>query len=192
MGLLGQTIFSSELIADQKKPRSIRSVAVCGKDAPMLHALVPKLSKRLEIAILPGVTGKQSSTPRAPRQLRGEMLTWVHGANGGLLIRRFRPPGQKFTETLDAILLTERARGECRQDEVKIDPNERVVVVQAAAPLGMSVMGRALVARSLLRHLLGFRHVDAIVLYPARGDDAILRQLLTRHEGLSAALYPLG
>jgi hypothetical protein len=54
MYLMGQAVFSAELIRRRFKPASVRSVLLCGKDDAVLRSLLDAYPE-VEVVVMPGV-----------------------------------------------------------------------------------------------------------------------------------------
>lgn len=192
LGVLGQTLFASELIERQHAPRGLRSIAAAVTRSPLIERLLDSyrpLGRTLEHRTYPDLPLGKSSGAKTPAALRQLLVSTLHSDLGGLLIasgtrrgigdfRNVCIGGHSLRQTQpDAIILPSR-----RQDEinaaapVEIRADEPLALVYTGTDLYMTTMGRAVFGGEIARRLLGGGDVTSYLRY--RTDNSVLRELI--------------
>lgn len=177
MPLLGQALFSRELVKEHFAPRSVDTVALCGAD----DAILRPLAERHEIkVVVDGLSSLSTFSPKGAR-LRREMTQRYGQQMGGTLLEKYcvvpASRGIHGRQVIDAVIITDNAsRGE--HGSLSLDGNDLIVVNASVSPLGMGLLGRALLSRELVTERFAPRYVRTVALCAA--GDAVLRPIAER------------
>ena len=119
------------------------------------------------------------------------MIEWYWHQVGGTLCQEFQavPKGPGVGRRLiDAVILPEGETKEVHWQDLSLE-DQHVIVVQAKAHrLGMYLMGQTLFSAQLLKQLFKPKLVRSVAL--CREDDALLRPLLEKFEGMKVVIVP--
>ena len=118
------------------------------------------------------------------------MTRWYWQQVGGTLIEEFCAVSRRGDcgyRLIDGVIIK---RGEFRiakKPEVEIEDAEIIVVQAKAMRLGMYLMGQALFSAELMKRF-NPRSVESVALVTK--DDAVLRPLFEKHEGMRVVVCP--
>ena len=191
MYLMGQTLFSAELIKRFHNPRSVRAVALCKESDPILGPLLTSVGKEVGIRI--GIEEfpdtKLSQISETPGPSGRQMIEQYWDQKGGTLYTfpnwdqrggtKNKIAGQHFPH---AVIIRGRANSKKSKKEVSgledIPKGRRVAVLHANTRprLGMYLMGQALFGARLVEQKLGTSPIRSVAL--SQKDDSILRPIL--------------
>jgi hypothetical protein len=196
LGVLGQTLFSAELLEREHSPRSLRLIAAAVRPDPLIERLLESsrpLGWHIEYRTYPGLRLGKSSSARASSAMRQEMVAAIHGEAGGLLISvggrrgsadfanvRVSATGESLRSAdPDAIILPARLYGQATATTAaEVAASEPVTLVYTSKDLYMTPMGRAVFGGEIARSLLGLTEVTSVLRY--RKDNPVLRKLIER------------
>ena len=88
---------------------------------------------------------------------------------------------------IDGIIIKDEVRRIALQHEVSLQGKDIIIVQAKASRLGMNVMGQAFFTTELMR---AFNPRSIVSVALVLKDDAILRPLLERHEGMQVVVCP--
>ena len=191
MYLMGQALFSAELIKRFHKPRSIRSIALCKESDPILGPLLISVGKKVGIRI--GIEEfpdtKLSQMSETPGSSGRQMIEQYWDQRGGTLYTfpnwdrkggtRNKSAGQHFPH---AIIMRGGAKPKKSKKEVlgleDLPKGRKTIVLHANTKprLGMYLMGQALFGAKLVEQKLNPSSIRSVAL--SEKNDPILRPIL--------------
>ena len=181
MYLMGQTLFSPILIKRFHKPRSIRSVALCKENDPLLSSLLISVGKKIgvDIEVEEYPDAELSSMSESPGPRGNELIKQYRDQEGGTLLEKLRTPdGQR----VHGVIVRGELTSEKESPGNDILKGQDVIVVYAKGKkdrpyrLRMYLMGQALFGAELVRQKFKPRSIRSVAL--CEKDDAILNPIL--------------
>lgn len=185
MYLMGQTLFSAELVRRFHNPHSIRSVALCKKVDPYLSSLFVSVSKKVGVDIeIKEYLDPNARPPSESPGTRGvEMIQRYRDKVGGTLYRKFPKNTSNGQHFIHAVIVSNETNSREEILGEDIPKGQEVIVVHAKSKqpkgyyrLGMYIMGQALFGATLVKQEFKPRSIRSIVLCDR--DDAILHPIL--------------
>jgi len=181
MYLLGQALFSPELINHRFSPRSVRTVALCGADDAILHPI----AERHGIEVVVHDLSSLITFSQGQALLRHQKTRRYWQRMGGTLLEKYcvvpASRGIHGRQVVDAIIIT---NGDCRiasrgeHGSLSLDGCDLIVVNTSGRRLGMYLLGQALFSRELIKERFSPRSVRTVALCAA--GDAVLRPIAER------------
>ncbi len=185
MYLMGQTLFSAELVRRFYNPTSIRSIALCKKADPYLSSLLVSVGKKVGV----DVEVKECLDPdaRPPSESPGSrgihMIQRYRDEVGGTLYRKFPKNMMNGQHFIHAVIVPSETNSRKEILGQDIPKGQEVIVVHAKSKqptgyyrLGMYIMGQALFGAALVKQECKLRSIRSIVLCDR--DDDILHPIL--------------
>ena len=185
MYLIGQTLFSDLLIKRYYDPNSVRAVALCKEDDPILHPLLISIGEQVgvDIEVKEYPDAKPSDMSEGPGSDGRRMIDWYWGKVGGTLL--WWNPRKNVNKGLHlphAVIVQGglKDRKEVLGEDI-LKGQDDVVVLHARAGvkkdrLGMYLMGQALFGAELVRQKFRPRSIRSVAL--CGKDDSILHPML--------------
>ena len=180
MYLMGQTLFSDLLIKRYYDPNSVRAVALCKEDDPILHPLLISIGEQVgvDIEVKECPDAKLSRMSEEPGSGGRQMIDWYW---------RSAWKDKGYTLEKNVQVMNESDTNAQQTVHAVIKKGRSVVVVHAKAGskkrekyqpyrLGMYLMGQALFGAELVRQKFRPRSIRSVAL--CEKDDSILHPIL--------------
>ena len=185
MYLMGQTLFSAEIVKRFSNPRSIRSIALCKEDDPILGPLLIDVSKKVgvDMEIVTDPNADTSPMSESPGPGGTQMIKWYRDRVGGTLYRKFPKNVANGQHFIHATIVRDKHKSKKDILGKDIPKEQDVIVVHAKSKrpnkryrLGMYLMGQALFGAELVKQNFKPRSIRSVVLCDR--EDFILSPML--------------
>lgn len=186
MYLMGQTLFSTGLVKTEEvisrfgSPRSIRSIALCKEDAPILHRLLISIGEQvgIDIDVKEYPDAKLSPMSEGPGRGGRQMIDWYWR-------NEWKDKGYTLEKNVQVVNETDTNAQQTVHAVIK--KGRSVIVVHAKAGgnkkgkyqpyrLGMYLMGQVLFGAELVKQAFELRLIRSVAL--CEKDDSILNPML--------------
>jgi hypothetical protein len=176
MVLMGQAVFSPRLV-ERHKPKSVRSVLLCGADDSELRPLLEKEHlPRVEVIV--DDTARSTKEPQLNRPDEDKILDYWHTTRGTLILDYPLIDGSETSApyAVPAIILPKGQFRQLQGERVSLEGEDVIVLHSRKGRVGMAIMGRALFSAQLTMERYKPKSVRSIALCDA--SDSVLGPLL--------------